>query len=162
MVHIADQAREQCIRILLYNAGKTFIAEGREVPINVMDTMMLRCTLRCLSFVWGRFSYMCRMANHTHACIIMRDKKNCVLLLCSQNLSAVKTCLFLWKLNYGIMSLSLIAPRAAACKRARQLSWQREALNLCAAVVMEVLEQLGGYGSPGIVGDESSGRPFTP
>lgn len=76
------------------------------------------------------------------------------------------------------MSLSLIAPGAAACEHARQLSWQREALNLCAAVVMEVLEQLGvggfgggrgggwvwggGYGSPGIVGDESSGCPFTP
>ena len=161
VAHIADHAWEQCIQILLYNAGKTFMLRRREFPINVMDTMMLRCKLRCFHLGGGDLP-TCLGCRSTHTHTLSCKIRNSVFLLCSQNLSAVKTCLFLWKLNYGIMSLSLIAPRAAACKRARQLSWQREALNLCAAVVMEVLEQLGGYGSPGIVGDESSGRPFTP
>lgn len=44
------------------------------------------------------------------------------------------------------MSLSLLARRVCACQLIPLLSWQREPLNLCAAVVMEALGTAGGGG----------------
>lgn len=42
------------------------------------------------------------------------------------------------------MSLLLLARRVCACQLIPLLSWQREPLNLCAAVVMEALGTAGG------------------
>lgn len=41
------------------------------------------------------------------------------------------------------MSLLLLAQRVCACQLILLLSWQREPLNLCAAVVMEALGTAG-------------------
>lgn len=70
------------------------------------------------------------------------------------------------------MSLLLLAQRVCACQLILLLSWQREPLNLCAAVVMEALGTAGGRGGVGggggvcrcggVVGSGSFGAPFTP
>lgn len=50
------------------------------------------------------------------------------------------------------MSLLLLAQRVCACQLILLLSWQREPLNLCAAVVMEALGTAGGGGSVDVEG----------
>lgn len=54
------------------------------------------------------------------------------------------------------MSLLLLARTVCACQLIPLLSWQREPLNLCAAVVMEALRTAGGAGGAVSVDAEGS------